>query len=599
MDQINKPENPLEKIRNFAIAAHIDHGKSTLADRMLELTGTVEKNKMKEQLLDSMDIERERGITIKLQPVQMSWHGYTLNLIDTPGHVDFTYEVSRSLAAVEGVILLVDATQGVQAQTLSNYFLAKKQNLTIIPVINKIDMPAAEPERVIAEMVQTLEVNEADIIQISAKLGTNVEAVLDRVVEKVDAPISTQAEKRALIFDSSFDPFKGVIAFVRVFDGFFTNGEAVKFLGSRANATLVETGVFKPALSARTEIAAGSIGYLATGLKDVTQVRVGDTVVAQSQIETSALEGYREVRPMVFAGFYPVDNDRFPALKDALEKLKLNDASLTFEADSSTALGFGFRCGFLGLLHFEVVQERLEREYDLDLVASSPTVKYQIELTSGQTVEISNPSKFPGAAEIQILKEPIINATIVSKDTYLGGILELLNNRRATVTDIRYVASQVVMEFTLPLAEVVSDFYDRLKSISSGYASFDYELAGWEEVESVKMDILVAGDVVDALSQIVVRKKAEETGRKLVEKLKEVLPRQNFEVAIQAAIGGKIIARADVPAFRKDVTAKLYGGDVTRKNKLLDKQKKGKKRLKQFGRVQIPQEAFLSVLKLG
>lgn len=588
----------MQKIRNFAIAAHIDHGKSTLADRMLEMTGTVEHSKMKAQLLDQMDIERERGITIKLQPVQMSWKGYELNLIDTPGHVDFTYEVSRSLAAVEGVVLLIDATQGVQAQTLSNFYLAKKQHLTIVPVINKIDMPAADPEKVISEMTEILNISADEVIKISAKEGTNVENLLDRIVGKVPAPKNGQAEKRALIFDSSFDPFKGVIAYVRIFDGNFTKGEQVKFLGTAGEGSLVEIGVFKPKLVEKEVLEEGEIGYLATGLKDVNLVRVGDTIVSKTEKTSSPLPGYREIRPMVFAGFYPADNDKFPALKDALEKLKLNDASLTFEADSSTALGFGFRCGFLGLLHFEVVQERLEREYNLDLVASSPTVKYQVELTSGENTEISNPTKFPDPSEIRSLKEPIITATIVSRSEYLGGILELLNNRRAVVADIRYISSQVVIEFTLPLAEVVSDFYDKLKSVSSGYASFDYELAGWEEVDAVKLDILVAKDVVDALSQIVVKKKAEEVGRKLVEKLKEVLPRQNFEVSIQAAIGGKIIARADVPAFRKDVTAKLYGGDVTRKNKLLDKQKKGKKRLKQFGKVQIPQEAFLSVLKI-
>lgn len=588
----------MKNIRNFAIAAHIDHGKSTLADRMLEITGTIEESKMKEQLLDQMDIERERGITIKLQPVQMNWKGYELNLIDTPGHVDFSYEVSRSLAAVEGVVLLVDATQGIQAQTLSNFYLAKKQKLKIIPVINKIDMPAADAEKVTSEMVEILEVEEDSIIKISAKAGTNIEKVLDAIIERVPAPNSSQEEKRALIFDSSFDSFKGVIAFVRVFDGNFTVGEEIVFLGTKAKGNIIETGVLKPALTPKLVLEEGEIGYIATGFKDVSKVRVGDTIGAVGEKTTPPLPDYREVRPMVFAGFYPADNDKFPVLKDALEKLALNDASLTFEADSSTALGFGFRCGFLGLLHFEVVQERLEREYDLDLVASSPTVKYQIELTNGQVSEISNPTKFPDPSEVKSIKEPIITATIVSRSDYLGGVLELLNNRRAVVADIRYVGSQVVIEFTLPLAEVVSDFYDRLKSVSSGYASFDYELAGWEEVEAVKMDILVAKDVVDALSQVVVKKKADEVGRKLVEKLKEVLPRQNFEVSIQAAIGGKIIARADVPAFRKDVTAKLYGGDVTRKNKLLDKQKKGKKRLKQFGKVQIPQEAFLSILKI-
>ncbi|HEY4695193.1 MAG TPA: translation elongation factor 4 [Candidatus Nanoarchaeia archaeon] len=585
-------------IRNFAIAAHIDHGKSTLADRMLELTGTVPQNKMKEQLLDQLDIERERGITIKLQPVRMNWRGCTLNLIDTPGHVDFSYEVSRSLAAVEGVVLLVDATQGIQAQTLSNYYLAQKQNLKIIPVINKIDLPAAQVEKVALEIIKVFGVKETDILKISAKTGQGVKELLSKIIEKVPAPLTNEENSRALIFDSTYDPFKGVIAYVRVFNGSFKERDQVKFIGTKASASLVEVGCFKPELKSEEKLEAGEIGYLATGLKDVSQVRVGDTITLAANPSKEPLPGYRQVRPMVFAGFYPVDNDRFPALKDGLEKLKLNDASLTFEADSSTALGFGFRCGFLGLLHFEVVQERLEREYGLDLVASTPTVNYKITLTNDEEVEISNPTKFPEPTKIKTIHEPIINALIVTKESYLGAILELLNNRRAVVTDVKYAADQVLIEFTLPLAEVISDFYDRLKSISSGYASFDYELSGWQEVDAVRMEILVAKEIVDALSQIVVRKKADEVGRKLVEKLKEVLPRQNFEISVQAAVGGKIIARADVPAFRKDVTAKLYGGDVTRKNKLLDKQKKGKKRLKQFGRVQIPQEAFLSVLKI-
>lgn len=588
----------MKKIRNFAIAAHIDHGKSTLADRLLEITSTVEKSKMKNQILDQMDIERERGITIKLQPVQMNWQGYILNLIDTPGHVDFSYEVSRSLAAVEGVILLVDATQGVQAQTLSNFFLAKKQNLKIVPVINKIDASSANSEKVAAEMAETLEIKEEEILQVSAKLGTNIEALLNAIIERIPEPVSNQAEKRALIFDSVFDAFKGVIAFVRIFNGNFVDGEKIFFYETKEKTNIVEIGIFKPKLSPKEVLEEGEIGYIVTGLKDVNKVRVGDTIFSVGENITKALPGYREVKPMVFAGFYPVDNDKFPALKDALEKLKLNDASLTYEADNSSALGFGFRCGFLGLLHFEVVQERLEREYDLNLIASSPTVKYQIELTNSKLSEISNPTKFPESTEIKVIKEPFISSTIVSRKDYLGGILELLNDRRASVFDIRYIGSQVIVEFKLPLAEVVSDFFDRLKSISSGYASFDYELSGWEEVEAVKIDILVAKEVVDALSQIVVKNRAVEVGRKMVEKLKEVLPRQNFEVSIQAAVGGKIIARADVPAFRKDVTAKLYGGDVTRKNKLLDKQKKGKKRLKQFGKVQIPQEAFLAVLKI-
>jgi GTP-binding protein LepA len=585
------------KIRNFVIAAHIDHGKSTLADRMLELTGTVDKEKMRAQILDQMDIERERGITIKLQPVRMNWKGFTLNLIDTPGHVDFSYEVSRSLAAVEGVVLLVDATQGIQAQTLSNFYLAKKEKLTILPVINKIDMNSAEPEKVERQIRETFSL-EGTILKISAKEGTNVEQVLNEIIKEIPPPKGSSEKTRALIFDSNYDPFKGVIAFVRVVDGEFKAGEEIKFLGSGAKASLLEVGFFNPELNPTKRLGVGEIGYLATGLKDVSLVQVGDTVTQLNNPAPEALAGYREVKPMVFAGFYPVDNDKSSLLKEALEKLKLNDAAFTFEADNSSALGFGFRCGFLGLLHFEVVQERLEREYSIDLVASSPTVKYLVTLTNGEELEIANPTKFPSPSEIKTVKEPIITASIMTKENYLGAILELLSKRRAQVVDIRYLPSQVIIEFILPLAEVVSDFYDKLKSISSGYASFDYELSGWEEVEAVKLDILVARENVDALSQIVVKKKAEEVGRRMVEKLKEVLPRQNFEVAIQASIGGKIIARADIPAYRKDVTAKLYGGDVTRKNKLLEKQKKGKKRLKQFGKVQIPQDAFLAVLKI-
>ncbi|MDP2671876.1 MAG: translation elongation factor 4 [bacterium] len=588
----------MEKIRNFVILAHIDHGKSTLADRLIEITETVKPEKMRGQLLDQMDIERERGITIKLAPVQMQYQGYTINLIDTPGHVDFTYEVSRSLAAVEGAILLVDATQGIQAQTLSNFYLAQKQGLKIIPVINKIDLPAAEPEKVAATLAATFSFSSDTIIKISAKSGENVEAVLKAVINQVPPPRQAVGGDQALIFDSQFDSFKGVIALVRVFAGQFQKGEKIKLLGSGASSDLVEVGIFSPELATQEVLTEGNIGYIASGLKDVNEVRVGDTITSLENPAKEPLEGYREIKPMVFAGFYPSDNSKFPSLKEALERLKLNDASLSFEADSSTALGFGFRCGFLGLLHFEVVQERLEREYDLDLVASSPTVKYRVVLTSGKEVEISNPTKFPSPQETRQILEPMIKASIVTKSEYLGTILELLNTRRAKVTDVRYISSQVVIEFSLPLAEVVSDFYDRLKSVSSGYASFDYDLASWEEVEAVKMEILVAKEPVDALSQIVIKKKADEVGKKLVEKLKETIPRQNFEVSIQAVVGGKILARADVPAFRKDVTSKLYGGDVTRKNKLLDKQKKGKKRMKQFGRVEIPQEAFLSVLKI-
>ena len=588
----------MENTRNFCILAHIDHGKSTLADRLIEKTGTVKPEKMRGQLLDQMDIERERGITIKLAPVRMEYQGYILNLIDTPGHVDFTYEVSRSLAAVEGAILLVDATQGIQAQTLSNYYLAEKQSLKIIPVLNKIDLPAAEPDRVAANLSSTFGFLLETIIRISAKTGENVEKVLQAVVNQVPAPHQDDKGPRALIFDSHYDSFKGVIASVRVFGGQFKKGAKVKFLASGSSGEIVEAGIFSPEMVSIESLVEGSIGYIATGLKDASQVRVGDTLTLAGNPATEALPGYRDIKPLVFAGFYPTENDKFPALKDALEKLRLNDAALSFEADTSTALGFGFRCGFLGLLHFEVVQERIEREYGLDLIASSPTVRYKVTLTDGKEIEISNPTKFPSSAETRLIKEPIISATIVTRETYLGAVLELVNYRRGKVAETNYIASQVVIKLTMPLAEVVSDFYDKLKSISSGYASFDYDLAGWESVEAVKMEILVAKEPVDALSQIVTRKKADEIGKKLVEKLKEIIPRQNFEISLQAAVGGKILARADIPAFRKDVLAKLYGGDRTRKDKLLEKQKKGKKRMKSVGRVEIPQEAFLSVLKI-
>jgi len=588
----------MEKIRNFVILAHIDHGKSTLADRLIELTGTVKKEKMREQLLDQMEIERERGITIKLAPVQMQYNGYTLNLIDTPGHVDFTYEVSRSLAAVEGALLLVDATQGIEAQTLSNFYLAQREDLKIIPLLNKIDLPSADIEKVTKTLSEAFGFKKEEIIAISAKTGQNVGAILDAVISRIPPPERTGTEKKALIFDSQFDPFKGVIALVRVFDGEFKKGEKIKLLGTDAETEIVEVGFFSPELTTQPILEAGTIGYIATGLKDVSLVRVGDTVTDRVRETKDPLPGYREIKPMVFAGFYPLDNDRFTFLKDALEKLKLNDASLTFEPDTSTALGFGFRCGFLGLLHFEVVQERLEREYDLELVATSPTVKYRLTLTSGEEVELSNPSKFPPPNQIKTVREPIILASIVTQASYLGPIIELLNSRRANVGDVLYLSSQVIVKCSLPLAEVVSDFYDRLKSVSSGYASFDYDVGGWEEVDAVKMEILVSKEAVDALSQIVMRSKATDIGKRLVEKLKEAIPKQNFEVSLQAALGGKILARADIPAYRKDVTGKLYGGDRTRKDKLLEKQKKGKQRMKIIGRVNIPQEAFLSVLKI-
>ncbi|MCL5411188.1 MAG: translation elongation factor 4 [Patescibacteria group bacterium] len=589
----------MKNIRNFCIIAHIDHGKSTLADRMLEITGTIPKEKMKEQFLDRMDIERERGITIKLQPVKMGWKGFELNLIDTPGHVDFTYEVSRSLQAVEGAVLVVDATQGVEAQTLSNIHLAIEQGLAIIPVVNKIDLPNAEPERVSQELVNTCGFREDEIIFASGKAGTNVDQILDAVIAKIPTPAGNQAfPLRALVFDSSYDPFKGVIAYVRIIDGKVRSEEKVKLMGSGAEAVLLEVGVFNPELNPMIQLSAGEIGYFATGLKDVSLCRVGDTATAVENLAKEALPGYRQIKSMVFAGLYPIDADQYPALRDALSKLKLSDASLIYEPETSEALGFGFRCGFLGLLHMEVVQERLEREFNLSLIASAPTVEYKVETTTGETLNVENPSKLPLPSLIRQISEPWIKATIITPERFMGPVLDLCNNKRGKTVNIQYLGDRVDLSLELPLAEVVLDFYDNLKSISSGYASFDYEFLEYRPTEAVKLEILVAKKPVDALSVIVVRSKADYLGRELVEKLKNAIPRQNFEVSIQATIGGKVVARADISAFRKDVLAKMSGGHRERKDKLLEAQKKGKKRMKMFGSVEIPQEAFLSVLKM-
>lgn len=601
----------MKNIRNFCIIAHIDHGKSTLADRLLELTNTIAKEKLKEQFLDRMDIERERGITIKLQPVRMQYtYGdvdYILNLIDTPGHVDFSYEVSRSLAAVEGAILVVDATQGIQAQTIANAYLAIDQGLTIIPVINKIDMPQAQVELVTKELEETFGFRRDEIIPISAKTGQNVEAVLQAVIDQIPPPKSLKdGQLRALIFDSHYDKFKGVVCHMRLFDGKMYPQKQYQFLASSAKFQALEVGIFSPDLTMKDYLAEGEIGYVATGLKDVSLARVGDTIALDGR--TAPLPGYKTMTPMVFAGIYPVDADDYPKLRDALNKLKLNDASLLFEPESSEALGFGFRCGFLGLLHMDVVRERLEREYGLSLILSAPSVRYEVEKTNGETIEVESPAKLPDKTTVAEIREPIVSATILTQEAYLGKLIELINERRGSIENVEYISSsetakRAKITAKIPLAEIITDFFDILKSISSGYASLDYEVAGLQAVDAIKLEVLVSGHVVDALARIVPQEQAQHLGRELVERLKQVIPRQQFEVPIQAAIGGskgqpgKIIARADVKAYRKDVIGYLYGGDRTRKDKLLEKQKTGKKRLKMVGKVELPQEAFLAVLK--
>ena len=588
----------MKNIRNFSIIAHIDHGKSTLADRLLEITNTIPKDKMSPQYLDQLELERERGITIKLAPVTMNYLGYQLNLIDTPGHVDFSYEVSRALSCVEGTILLVDASKGVEAQTLSNFFLAYEQGLTIIPVINKVDLVNAEVSRVKAQLTHSFDFSEEEIYQISAKTGQGVKELLNAVVGKIPHPnISENNKLQALIFDSIYDQFKGVIAYVRVFNGEVSAENDITFLGTGAREKVGSVGLFAPKMEAKETLKTGEIGWVATGLKEVERVRVGDTIT-KSEDAVTPLPGYREIKPMVFAGIFPVDRDQFTVLKEALGKLKLNDSSLIFDPENSPALGFGVRAGFLGLLHMEVVQERLEREFDLDLILTSPTVKYKIEKTDGRTVEISNPQDLPNQNQIKEILEPWINATIVSTKEFFGTISQLLHSHRGAISDTKYFGERVKISCELPLAEIVSSFYDQLKTVSSGFASFDYKFGESRPIDAVRLDILVAGESVDALSQIVVKDKSFRVGKALVEKLKEVIPRQNFEVSLQAAIGGKIIASEKIPAFRKDVTQKLYGGDRTRKDKLLKKQKKGKSRMKMIGKVNIPQEAFLSVLKI-
>ena len=591
------------KIRNFCIVAHIDHGKSTLADRIMEKTGQVSERDMKEQLLDSMDIERERGITIKLTPVRMFYkykgEEYTFNLIDTPGHVDFTYEVSRSLAACEGAILIVDATQGVEAQTLTNVYLALDNNLEILPVINKIDLPSAQPEKVIDEIEDVIGIEAHSAPLISAKDGTNVEQVLEQIVERLPAPNGDEnSPLKALIFDSLYDNYKGAICNVRIKDGTVKAGDRIRFMSNGKEFDVTEVGVFSPNILPVDILRAGDVGYICASIKNVKDTSVGDTITNALDPAKEPLHGYKKVQPMVFAGVFPADGSKYNDLRDALEKLNLNDAALVFEPENSVALGFGFRCGFLGLLHMEIIEERLEREFDLDLITTAPSVSYIVTKTDGTKITIDNPSKLPQATEIESIEEPIVRAHIYTPPEYVGSIMELCQEKRGIYINLTYLdKSRVQVEYKIPLSEIVYDFFDTLKSKTRGYASLDYELDGYNSDDLVKLDILLNGDVCDALSIIVHREQAYARGRAIAEKLKDVIPRQLFEIPVQAAIGNKVIARETVKALRKDVLAKCYGGDITRKKKLLEKQKEGKKRMRQVGNVAIPSEAFMSILK--
>ncbi len=595
-----------ENIRNFCIIAHIDHGKSTLADRLLELTGTVESREMSEQLLDNMDLEKERGITIKARAVRLNYKAkdgqdYILNLIDTPGHVDFNYEVSRSLAACEGALLVVDASQGIEAQTLANTYLALEHDLEILPVINKIDLPSARPEEIVKEIEDVIGIPAEDAPKISAKNGINIEEIPEYIVNNIPAPTGdVKASPRALIFDSYYDSYKGVIVYVRMMEGEIKPGMRIRFMATGGEFDVVETGYLHPnQMTPAKSIKAGEVGYIAASIKTVRDTQVGDTVTDADNPASEPLEGYRSVNPMVYCGIYPADGSKYGDLREALEKLQLNDAALAFEAETSVALGFGFRCGFLGLLHMEIIQERLEREFNLDLVTTAPSVVYNVHKTTGEEVLVSNPTNLPSPAEIDYMEEPIVKANIFVPKEYVGAIMELCEERRGTYLGMTYIDSdRTNLHYELPLNEIIYDFFDAIKSRSRGYASFDYEMAGYQKSDLVKLDILLNGDMVDALSFIVHSTKSYARGRRIAEKLKETIPRQLFEVPIQAAIGGKVIARETVKAMRKDVLAKCYGGDITRKKKLLEKQKEGKKRMRQVGSVELPQEAFMSVLKL-
>ena len=588
----------IKNVRNFSIIAHIDHGKSTLCDRILEYTGAISEREKKDQLLDSMDLERERGITIKLNAVEIKYKNYLLHLIDTPGHVDFTYEVSRSLAACEGAILVVDATQGIEAQTIANLYLALSHDLTIIPVINKIDLPNADVDRVKKEIIDNLGFNEDEILLVSAKNGIGIDALVDAIVDRIPAPKTDSNVLQALIFDSVFDPYKGVIIYTRVFNGSIKAGDKIKMVATNAIYDVVEVGVNTPFPKAKDVLNAGDVGYITASIKSISDVKVGDTITHENEV-VEALTGYKEIKPMVFCGLYPIDSKKYLELKEALLKLKLNDASLNFEPETSKALGFGFRCGFLGMLHMDVIEERIEREFNIDLIATSPSVVYEVTLTDGSVTMIENPTKLPDRTLIKDIKEPYIKTNIFTPSEYVGSIMELCQDKRGTFINMDYIDSKRVnIHYEIPLSEIVYDFFDKLKSYTKGYASFDYEFIGYKSSNLVKMDILLNGEIVDALSTIVHKDFAYKRGKVVVENLKKIIPRQMFEVPIQACIGNKAIARADIKAMRKNVLAKCYGGDVTRKRKLLERQKEGKKRMKTVGSVEIPQEAFLSVLSV-
>ena len=592
-------------IRNFCIIAHIDHGKSTLADRMLQLTGTISEREMQAQVLDDMELERERGVTIKASAVRMQYTAadgdtYEMNLIDTPGHVDFAYEVSRALQACEGAVLVVDATQGIEAQTLANLYMALEHDLELVAVVNKIDLPAAQPDEVAQEIEDLIGLDAADVLQVSAKTGENVPQVLEAIVQRIPPPVGDpSAPTRALIFDSHYDSYKGVIAYVRVFDGVIRRSDKLRMMSTDTTVEPVEIGIFNPHMQPTETLSAGEVGYIATGLKTVRECRVGDTVTQAEGGATEPLPGYKQAKPMVFAGFYPADNDDYDALRDALEKLQLNDASLVFQPETSQALNFGFRVGFLGLFHMEIIQERLEREYDLDIVATSPSVEYQVVLRNGDVIVITSPADLPDESEIAEIREPWMAIEIYSPEEYIGAIMELVTGRRGEYVSMEYLdAKRVLLKYRIPLAELIVDFYDRLKSVTRGYASLDYHFDSYRPERLVKLDVLVNKQPVDALAMIVHEDDAYRKGQKLVSRLKRLIPRQLFEVPIQAAVGKRVISRANVKALRKDVLSKCYGGDVTRKKKLLEKQKKGKKRLKMIGNVEVPQEAFMAVLRL-
>ena len=597
--------NRQSKIRNFSIVEHIDHGKSTLADRLLEITGTLTKREMEEQVLDNMEIERERGITIKSQAARLVYRRedgeeYILNLIDTPGHVDFTYEVSRSLAACEGALLVVDATQGIEAQTLANCYLALDNDLEIAPIINKIDLPSARPDEVKEEIEDVIGIEAEDAPMISAKTGLNVEDVLETIIEKIPAPNGDEeAPLKALIFDSYYDSYKGVVCYVRILDGKVKAGTKIKLMNTNKVYDVVEVGVFTPKLFSTAELMAGDVGYITASIKNVADARVGDTITESERPTEHALPGYKKAVPMVYSGIYPVDGAKYDELREALEKLQINDAALDFEPETSIALGFGFRCGFLGLLHMEIIQERIEREFNLDIITTAPSVIYKVTKTNGETIDLTNPTNLPEPTEIDSMEEPIVKASVIAPTEYVGAIMDLCQERRGVYIDMQYLEeTRVCINYDIPLNEIVYDFFDTLKSRTRGYASFDYEFKGYTKTELVKLDILLNGDVVDALSMIVPKERAYHKGRGIAEKLKEIIPRQMFEVPIQAAIGSKVIARETVKAMRKDVLAKCYGGDISRKKKLLEKQKEGKKRMRQVGSVEVPQEAFMAVLKV-